>query len=97
MDKESFAQLARDLLREQIRCIGRVAARHRLPDDAVWELAKGFDVLYQRVRRQLENAPPDTDPLPAPPRAEPHPGLTYLLDKLDREEAGASETGTRKG
>ena len=92
MEKNNVIHALREMLREQLCCVGRIAARHQLPDDAVWEIAKGFDVLYQRARWQLEASSEDAVPA-SPYRAEPHPGITYLLEKLDREASTAGEAG----
>lgn len=79
-------RVLRNMLREQICCVGRIAARHQLPDDALWEIAKGFEVIYQQHLEQL-NARVETKVGPSDiNRAQPHSGLTYLLDKLDSEE-----------
>jgi len=87
MEKRPTTTVLREMLREQICCLGRIVARHQVPDDVVWEIAKGFDVIYQRARRQIEAAPVGAEVAPVPYRMEPHPGLTYLLDKLEREAA----------
>lgn len=95
MDKRHTATVLREMLREQICCVGRIVARHQVPGDVVWEIAKGFDVIYQRARRQVE-APGGADVPPVPYRMDPHPGLTYLLEKLDAEAAaGAGETSRK--
>jgi len=78
------------MLREQVCCVGRIAVRHHLPDDALWEIAKGFEVIYQQHLQQL-NASAKGKPGPSDvKRAQPHQGLMYLLDKLDREETPVS-------
>lgn len=96
MDQRHTSNALREMLREQICCLGRIVARHRVPDDVVWEIAKGFDVIYQRARRQVEALPGGTEIPPGPHRMEPHPGLTYLLDKLEVEtSAPAGDAGRR--
>lgn len=78
--------LLRAFFRELVCCLGRVSARHQLPEDAVWELVKGFDILYQRARRNAEVEPQAPgDPLPPVRKLEPHPGIAYLLARLERE------------
>jgi len=79
------ATALRRMLREQLCCLGRVVARHQIPDDAVWEIAKGFDVIYQQMRRRIETPVPRARGQRAPHRMEPHPGLLYLLSRLDNE------------
>jgi len=73
-------------------------SRHRLPWAQLLrrvlhiDALACFDVIYQRARRQVE-APGGADSPPLPYRMDPHPGLTYLLEKLDAEAAaGAGET-----
>jgi len=87
MAKQNVVHALREMLREQLCCIGRVAARHQLPDDAVWEVAKGFEVIYRRACQQATASTGKTDREPAGRRAEPHPGITYLLSRLDAEDA----------
>ena len=96
MDKRQTTTVLLEMLREQICCLGRIVARHQVPDDVVWEIAKGFDVIYQRARRQVEvsSVGPEADPIPS--RMEPHPGLTYLLEKLDVEAAAQTGEASRK-
>jgi len=79
----------REMLREQLCCVGRVAARHQIPDDAVWDIAKGFEVIYRRARQQAKTSAEGAEGGLSVRRAEPHPGLTYLLTRLDREDADA--------
>jgi len=96
MDQRHTSNALREMLREQICCLGRIVARHRVPDDVVWEIAKGFDVIYQRARRQVETSPSKTEIPLGPHRMEPHPGLTYLLEKLEVETfAPSGDTGRR--
>lgn len=85
MEKRHTTTVLREMLREQICCLGRIVARHQVPDDVVWEIAKGFDIIYERARQQLEASAASRELPPLPYRMEPHPGLTYLLDKLDRD------------
>ena len=82
MDQPHTTTVLREMLREQICCLGRIVARHQVPDDVVWEIAKGFDVIYQRSRRQAEASSAGTEATPLPYRMAPHPGLAYLLKKL---------------
>jgi hypothetical protein len=96
MEKRHTTTVLREMLREQVCCLGRIVARHQVPDDVVWEIAKGFDVIYQRARRQVEASPGAADVPPVPYRMEPHPGLTYLLEKLDVEAAAQAGEATRK-
>lgn len=82
-----FEAVLREFYREVLFCTGRVAARHQLPDDAVWQLVQGFDVLYGRARRRMGLPGLQGGPLPEVCSVKPHPGITYLLKKLEREEA----------
>lgn len=85
MNKHQPTIVLREMLREQLCCLGRIVARHHVPDDVVWEITKGFDLIYQRARRQIDTSPDKSKQLSSPHRLKPHPGLTYLLDKLDQE------------
>ena len=96
MDKRHTTTVLRDMLREQLCCLGRVVARHQVADDVVWEIAKGFDLIYQRARRQVESTPDTRESVPRPHRLEPHPGLTYLLDKLEQEAANPLPAGSEE-
>ena len=99
MDRRSAKVLLREFLREQVCSVGRVAARYAISDDALWEIAKEFDCRYQQFRQRLERRPPEV----ATPRLlrwlKPHPGLIYLLDRLDREATVEDKmrTGRDKG
>jgi hypothetical protein len=70
--------------------------RHQVPDDVVWEIAKGFDIIYQQARRQAEASSAGTEAAPLPHRMEPHPGLTYLLKKLEVEAAAQVNDARRE-
>ena len=96
MDKHHTTTVLREMLREQICCLGRIVARHQVPDDVVWELAKGFDIIYQRACRQVEASAGGPELPPLPYRMEPHPGLTYLLEKLDLEASAQAGETSRK-
>jgi len=93
MAKQNVIHALREMLREQLCCIGRVAARHQLPDDAVWDVAKGFEVIYRRACEQARMSSEKPERGPPACRAEPHPGITYLLSRLDTERAGGAEAG----
>ncbi|MFQ5584040.1 MAG: hypothetical protein ACE5GL_06355 [Calditrichia bacterium] len=90
MDKRQPLSMLREMLREQLCCLGRVVARHQVPDDVIWEIAKGFDVIYQQARCQIEVSPDKTAQPSFPHRLEPHPGLIYLLDKLGYESTATA-------
>jgi hypothetical protein len=86
MDQIQTLDVLREMLREQVCCIGRIATRHKVPDDVVWEIVKGFDVLYERMRRRIGDTTPPVE-MSNPDPVKPHPGIVYLMEKLDREEA----------
>lgn len=96
MDKRHATTVLREMLREQICCLGRIVARHQVPDDVVWEIAKGFDVIYQRACRQVDASTSSPEVPPVPYRMEPHPGLTYLLEKLEVETAAQASEASRE-
>ena len=70
------------MLKEQLYCMGRIFTRHGVPDDVIWEMVKGFALIYQRPVRQTENTEDTANHKPHVHRMEPHPGLTYLLEKI---------------
>lgn len=84
MERKETAELLKNMLKEQLCCLGRVFARHGVPDDVVWEVVKGFDLIYQKGRRQAEGADDGRTNNPRVPKMSPHPGITYLLERLDR-------------
>ena len=84
MEQKEAAVLLKRMLRDQLCCLGRVFARHRVPDDVIWEVVKGFDLIYQRTRRQIEDGENATGGGSETHRMEPHPGLIYLLEKVER-------------
>lgn len=94
-------ELLKKMLKEQLCCLGRVFARHEVPDDVIWEVVKGFDLIYQKTKQQAENsantclrashrqAGTSNSYLSTRAQAgiykmEPHPGLTYLLEKIEK-------------
>jgi hypothetical protein len=85
MDKRHSSTILREMFREQLCCLGRIAARHQVSDDAVWELAKGFDLIYQQIRRKIKIIPNKSAPQSFSKHPAPHPGITYLLEKLECE------------
>ena len=91
MVKQNVVHALREMLREQLCCIGRVAARHQLPDDAIWDVAKGFEVIYRRACQQASVSQEKPGGGSSARRAEPHPGITYLLSRLDTECASGAE------
>ena len=91
MAKQNVVPALREMLREQLCCIGRIAARHQLPDDAVWDVAKGFEVIYRRACEQARVSPEKPDGGSSAGRAEPHPGITHLLSRLDIECTSGAE------
>jgi hypothetical protein len=96
MDKRHTTTVLREMLREQICCLGRIVARHQVPDDVVWEITKGFDVIYQRTRRQVEVSTGGPEVPLVPYRMDPHPGLTYLMEKLDLEVSSRTGEAIKK-
>jgi hypothetical protein len=85
MSENREVGLLKELLREQLCCLGRIFARHKVADDVIWEVVKGFDIIYQKVKLKAENAPvSDADTAPVY-KMEPHPGLTYLLEKIEKQ------------
>ena len=84
MSENREVRLLKEMLREQLCCLGRVSARHGVADDAIWEVVKGFDVIYEKVKLKAENAPDSAIETVPMYKMEPHPGLTYLLEKIEK-------------
>lgn len=84
MEEKNTTGLLKGMLKEQLCCMGRVFARHGVHDDVIWEMVKGFDVIYQRALRQAENSGNVGAPDPSVHKMDPHPGLMYLLEKVER-------------
>ena len=91
MNDGIITQLLSEMLHEQLCCIGRITASHLLPDDAVWEIAKGFYLIYLRARRRAEAAKEASGRVHGSNHSGPHPGIMHILDKLDRERDEAVE------
>lgn len=84
MERKETATFLKNMLKEQLCCLGRVFARHGVPDDVVWEVVKGFDLIYQRARREAEGSGEGREDSHHVPKMAPHPGLTYLLEKIEQ-------------
>jgi hypothetical protein len=84
MERKEAVGLLKNMLKEQLCCLGRVFARHGVPDDVIWEVVKGFDLIYQRAQRQAEDSGNVRVSEPYIHRMSPHPGITYLLEKIER-------------
>lgn len=90
-EKRKTAVALREMLREQLCCLGRIAVRHQVPDDVIWDLTKGLDVIYERFLHRLEETPTQPESLVGSHRTTPHPGISYLLSKLDAESAAPTD------
>ena len=91
MDGRQTQEILRRTTRELVCCVARVVARHQVPDDVVWEIVKGFDVIYHREKARLGHSRPSSARPPGSHRLRPHPGIAYLLDRLEdqpRVESG---------
>lgn len=84
MEEKKAAKLLKVMLKEQLYCMGRVFARHSVPDDVIWEMVKDFDLIYQKAMRQAGNSGNVVATDPSVHKMEPHPGLMYLLEKVER-------------
>lgn len=92
MSENREVRLLKEMLREQLCCLGRIFARHGVADDVIWEVVKGFDIIYEKVKLKAENAQgSDADTVPVY-KMEPHPGLIYLLEKIEKQ-SGAGGSG----
>lgn len=84
MEADQTTDFLKEMLREQLCCLGRVFARHQVPDDVIWEVVKGFDLIYQKTRRQAESSVSTDAPKARVHRMEPHPGIIHLLEKIEK-------------
>ena len=84
MERNRTMELLKKMLKEQLCCLGRVFARHEVPDDVIWEVVKGFDLIYQKTKQQAENSSNTGTSNSYIYKMEPHPGLTYLLEKIEK-------------
>lgn len=83
MGRNKIELFLKMMLKEQLCCLGRVFARHNAPDDLVWELIKGFDLIFMKVKEQAEDSNKESSNAPIY-KMEPHPGIMYLLDKIEK-------------
>ena len=60
-----------------------VVARHEVPGDATWELIKGFDLIFMKVKEQAEDSNKESSNTPIY-KMEPHPAIMYLQDKIEK-------------
>lgn len=85
MEKNEKLILLKKMLKEQLCCLGRVFARHEVPDDVIWEVVKGFDLIFLKIKEQVENSASKEGGADSYIyKMEPHPGLMYLLDKIEK-------------
>ena len=83
MERNKAGEFLKEMLKEQLYCLGRVVARHNVPEDVTWEVVKGFDIIYQKVKEQAEKSDRGRSK-PYIYKMEPHPGIMYLLDKIEK-------------
>ena len=84
MDKNFAVELLKKMLKEQLYCLGRVAARYRIPEDIIWEVVRGFDVIYMKTLMRAETPVTSGKAKPDDRIVRPHPGIVYLLNKVDK-------------
>ena len=82
MENKQTLEFFKKMLKEQLCCLGRIFARHDVPDDVIWEVVKGFDLIYLEAKRQIEGTEGTKFSNPYAHKMEPHPGFIYLLEKL---------------
>lgn len=78
-------QVINSMLKEQIACLGKIFAKYQVEDEMVWEIAKSFDLIYEKQKHRLETdhkAGYRTGPWPG---KKPHPGLVHLVEKINCE------------
>jgi hypothetical protein len=84
METNRTTEFLKKMLKEQMCCLGRIFARHEVPDDVIWEVVKGFDIIFIRIREQVEGSENSGETDPHLHKMEPHPGIMYLLEKLEK-------------
>ena len=85
MGKTPFETLLRQCFRGQVEVLGRIFAKHQVPEEAIWEVVRELDVLYQKVRRELGGSVQAEGSVAPGRQPQPHAAILRLLDKLDRE------------
>jgi len=83
MSKKQVLGVVKRMLREQILCLGRVFVRHDVPDDVVWEVVKGFDLIYQKIKQEAGKAALPVSSDSPVRRLEPHPAITHFLERIE--------------
>lgn len=77
MEQNETTGLLKDMLKEHHCCFGMSFAHNGIvPNDVIWEVVKGFDLIYQRARRQAEDSGDVGAPNPSVHRMEPHPAYS---------------------
>jgi len=84
MGRNKIEVFLKMMLKEQLYCLGRVFARHEVPGDLTWELVKGFDVIFLKIKEQVEDSSNKESSNAPIYKMEPHPAITYLLDKIEK-------------
>lgn len=73
------------MLKEQLRCLGRIAGKYQISDDAIWQIVKEFDIIYQKMRKQSIDSTESNTVESNKHKLKPHPGILHLIDRLDTE------------
>ena len=76
--------ILKEMLREQLCCLGRVFAKYNTADNIIWEIAKGFDLILQSVLHRIDASIQGNKSDLMFHKKYPHPGLLYLLDKINK-------------
>jgi hypothetical protein len=84
MEETEIMEYLKKMLKEQLCCLGRIFARHEVADDVVWEVVKGLDLIHQRIVKQAGCLNGEKRGDPDIHKMEPHPGITYLLEKIGK-------------
>ncbi len=77
---------------EATLALGGVAAMYPIPDEAVWELARTFDLIHERAcnrcgaKGAIASEDPDDDE---------HPAIVHLLAQLRNRGASQSDRGSK--
>lgn len=77
--------------------LGGAVASYRLPDEAIWDLARTMDLACERARSRMGcHAPAEPD------EAEPgvgvaHPAIAHLLSRLNEQQLGVGACAGHRG
>ena len=82
---------------EAAQALGGVVASYRLPDEAVWDLARTMDLVCERARARM-GCHAATDPAEAESAVgAAHPAVTHLLSRLHEQQLSVGACVGQRG